>query len=214
MTRTLLALILVTILTSIAAVAQPAKTPAPTPTSAATPPVTSTPRPTTTPAPATSPVPAPATPPAPAVTPLPTPTPPPAPVPVRIIQVSVGSASTLAASQQVVNPEAPKAYLGEWLTLKVDGLAGLIKNTKPDKPLQLYLNGMPLIGSRPFFIRENGEPDSVRFELARTDASKDVWAALLGRPRPWSDDTTETHVSVGAADCKADCVDMTNPRPI
>jgi hypothetical protein len=113
-----------------------------------------------------------------------------------------------------VTKEPPKAYLGEWLTLKVSGLAGLSKNTKPDKPLQLYLNGMPLVGSKPFFIRENGETDKVRFELARTDASKDLWSALLGRPGSWSDDTIDTLVSVGVADCKADCADMTNTQPI
>jgi hypothetical protein len=102
-------------------------------------------------------------------------------------------------------------YLGQWLTLRGCKLDEVAKSATEEKPLLLYLNGMPLKGVSPVILHKDGNMSGVRFELVRTEDSKDTWAALLGRPRTMQ---TDVEVSLGPKDCGAGCTSMTNSLPI
>jgi hypothetical protein len=66
----------------------------------------------------------------------------------RITRVLVGSATDLG-----VDAESRPAHLGLWLTLDVAGLDQLVEKARAaKKPLQLYLNGMPLGDVSPVYL--------------------------------------------------------------
>jgi hypothetical protein len=97
----------------------------------------------------------------------------------RITRVLVGSATDLG-----VDAESRPAHLGLWLTLDVAGLDQLVEKARAaKKPLQLYLNGMPLTDVAPVYLNANGKPSRVRFALVRTENAKLTWSTLLGKPR-------------------------------
>lgn len=111
------------------------------------------------------------------------------------------------ASDTADKPGAP-VYLGQWLTVRgcqIDEIA------PEGQHLQLYLNGMPLKGKDPVVLHKDGNMSGVRFELVRTEDSKDTWAALLGRPRTAE---TDVDVTLGPKDCGEGCKGMTNPLQI
>ena len=120
----------------------------------------------------------------------------------KIITVRAGTATNLG-SDVAKTP----VYLGDWLTFEVENLDEL---TASKKPLQLYLNGMPLQGEEPVYMKENGKI-LLRFPLLRSEESKDTWSALLGRPgiqeRP-------VKVSVGVTGCAEGCTNTTDAVPI
>jgi hypothetical protein len=124
-----------------------------------------------------------------------------------ITRIFVGSASNIGA-------EGLPVHLGDWLTLEITQLDELRQKAMPSKkPLQVFFNGMPLAGVAPFYFEKDGHPTRVRFEVARTEdpASKDTWAALLGRP---GTEWRKAQVSVGVAGCAEGCSDMTDAFPI
>jgi len=121
----------------------------------------------------------------------------------KITRVLVGSATELG-----VDAESRPAHLGLWLTLDVAGLDQLVeKGRAAKKPLQLYLNGMPLGDVSPVYLNANGKPSRVRFALVRTDNAKLTWSALLGRPRA---QRRIVEVSVGLTGCADGCADITD----
>ncbi len=121
----------------------------------------------------------------------------------RITRVMVGSATDVG-----VDAESRPAHLGLWLTLDVAGLDQLVEKARAaKKPLQLYLNGMPLTDEPPVYLNTNGKPSRVRFALVRTENAKLTWAALLGRPRAQN---RIVEVSVGLTGCADGCADITD----
>ncbi|HXO40669.1 MAG TPA: hypothetical protein VN999_04410 [Thermoanaerobaculia bacterium] len=121
----------------------------------------------------------------------------------RITRVLVGSATDLG-----VDAESRPAHLGFWLTLDVAGLDQLVEKARAaKKPLQLYLNGMPLTDVAPVYLNTNGKPSRVRFALVRTENAKLTWSALLGRPRA---QVRIVEVSVGLTGCADGCADITD----
>jgi len=121
----------------------------------------------------------------------------------KITRVLVGSATDLG-----VDAESRPAHLGLWLTLDVAGLDQLVEKGKAaKKPLQLYLNGMPLTDVSPVYLNANGKPSRVRFALVRTENAKLTWSALLGRPRA---QRRIVEVSVGLTGCADGCADITD----
>ena len=129
----------------------------------------------------------------------------------RILVGSGRDTGKVAWSPQdsTVNP----VELSQWLTIegcRLDDLANKAKAA--NKSLQLYLNGMPLAGVEPVLLKTDYKISGVRFELRRTDESKDTWAALLGKPKQTEID--DVKVSLGVADCKEGCADITNPVAI
>jgi hypothetical protein len=133
-----------------------------------------------------------------------------APPALSVAVIRVGSAADIGSDSNV-------AHLGDWLTLDVDRVDYLIAQAqKLHKPLQLFLNGLPLKGVPAIYYKEKNAPDDqipvkLRFELARNDQSKDTWAALLGSP---GFDQRDVNVSVGVAGCAAGCTDITDPKSI
>ncbi len=126
-----------------------------------------------------------------------------------LTSILVGSGRNLGevASNTADKPGAP-VDLGQWLTLRGCRLGEIAKD---GKPLQLYLNGMPLKGVDPVILHKDEKMSGVRFELVRTDDSKDTWAALLGRPNTAR---MAVDVSLGPKDCGEVCTSMTNPLQI
>jgi hypothetical protein len=121
----------------------------------------------------------------------------------RITRVLVGSATDLG-----VDAESRPAHLGLWLTLDVAGLDQLVEKARAaKKPLQLYLNGMPLTDVPPVYLNTNGKPSRVRFALVRTENAKLTWSTLLGRPRAQN---RTVEVSVGLTGCADGCADITD----
>ncbi len=121
----------------------------------------------------------------------------------RITRVLVGSATDLG-----VDADSRPARLGRWLTLDVTGLDQLVEKARAaKKPLQLYLNGMPLTDVPPVYLNTNGKPSRVRFGLVRTENAKATWSALLGRPRAQN---RIVEVSVGLTGCADGCADITD----
>lgn len=121
----------------------------------------------------------------------------------RITRVLVGSATDLG-----VDADSRPAHLGRWLTLDVAGLDQLVEKARAaKKPLQLYLNGMPLTDVAPVYLNTNGKPSRVRFALVRTENAKLTWSALLGRPRAQN---RIVEVSVGLTGCADGCADITD----
>lgn len=121
----------------------------------------------------------------------------------RITRVLVGSATDLG-----VDSESRPARLGRWLTLDVAGLDQLVEKARAaKKPLQLYLNGMPLTDVPPVYLNINGKPSRVRFGLVRTENAKATWSALLGRPKAQN---RIVEVSVGLTGCADGCADITD----
>ncbi len=121
----------------------------------------------------------------------------------RITRVLVGSATDLG-----VDADSRPAHLGLWLTLDVAGLDQLVEKARAaKKPLQLYLNGMPLADVAPVYLNTNGKPSRVRFALVRTENAKLTWSALLGRPRAQN---RIVEVSVGLTGCADGCADITD----
>ncbi|HVT59318.1 MAG TPA: hypothetical protein VHR45_13060 [Thermoanaerobaculia bacterium] len=121
----------------------------------------------------------------------------------KITRVLVGSATDLG-----VDAESRPAHLGVWLTLDVAGLDQLVaKAQAAKKPLQLYLNGMPLTGVPPVYLTTNGKPSRVRFALIRTEDAKNTWSALLGRPRA---QRRIVEASIGLTGCSDGCADITD----
>ena len=137
-----------------------------------------------------------------------------APVPPSIRHIRIGSASEIGKE---MDPRV--AHLGDWLTLDVDGLDGLTQEAAKDKkPLQLFLNGLPLTGVPPVYYQgssgeEGYSPRQIRFQLIRTDEAQDTWTDLLGRPGIVQ---RNVEVSVGVAGCAEGCADskITEPLPI
>src|SRR5579864_30223 len=126
----------------------------------------------------------------------------PPPLP-KITRVLVGSATELG-----VDAESRPAHLGRWLTLDVAGLDQLVEKARAaKKPLQLYLNGMPLADVPPVYLNTGGKPARVRFGLVRTENAKATWSALLGRPRA---EIRIVEVSVGLTGCADGCADITD----
>jgi hypothetical protein len=124
-----------------------------------------------------------------------------------IKRVLVGSASDIGAEHVPV-------HLGNWLTLEISGLDELRKAAaQAKKPLQLFLNGMPLAGVPPYYYKKKDQATLVRFEVTRTDdpASKETWSALLGVP---SGEKRTAQVSVGIAGCAEGCSDMTDATEV
>jgi len=127
----------------------------------------------------------------------------PAPQLPKITRVLVGSATELG-----VDAESRPAHLGRWLTLDVAGLDQLVEKARAaKKPLQLYLNGMPLADVPPVYLNTGGKPARVRFGLVRTENAKATWSALLGRPRA---EIRIVEVSVGLTGCADGCADITD----
>jgi len=121
----------------------------------------------------------------------------------KITRVLVGSATDLG-----VDAESRPAHLGRWLTLDVAGLDQLVEKARAaKKPLQLYLNGMPLADVPPVYLNTNGKPSRVRFALVRTENAKATWSALLGRPRA---QIRIVEASVGLTGCADGCADITD----
>jgi hypothetical protein len=121
----------------------------------------------------------------------------------RITRILVGSATDLG-----VDAESRPAHLGRWLTLDVAGLDQLVEKARAaKKPLQLYLNGMPLTDVAPVYLYTNGKPSRVRFALVRTENAKLTWSALLGRPRAQN---RMVEASVGLTGCADGCADITD----
>ncbi|HEV3075549.1 MAG TPA: hypothetical protein VHB47_14100 [Thermoanaerobaculia bacterium] len=121
----------------------------------------------------------------------------------RITRILVGSATDLG-----VEAESRPAHLGLWLTLDVAGLDQLVAKARAaKKPLQLYLNGMPLNDVPPVYLNTNGKPSRVRFALFRTENAKLTWSALLGRPRAQN---RIVEASVGLTGCAEGCADITD----
>jgi hypothetical protein len=121
----------------------------------------------------------------------------------RITRILVGSATDLG-----VEAESRPAHLGLWLTLDVAGLDQLVAKARAaKKPLQLYLNGMPLNDVPPVYLNTNGKPSRVRFALFRTENAKLTWSALLGRPRAQN---RIVEASVGLTGCAEGCTDITD----
>ncbi|HEY6322507.1 MAG TPA: hypothetical protein VJA16_13205 [Thermoanaerobaculia bacterium] len=121
----------------------------------------------------------------------------------RITRVLVGTATDLG-----VDAESRPAHLGLWLTLDVAGLDQLVEKARAaKKPLQLYLNGMPLTDVLPVYLNTNGKPSRVRFALFRTENAKLTWSALLGRPRAQN---RIVEASVGLTGCADGCADITD----
>jgi hypothetical protein len=121
----------------------------------------------------------------------------------RITRVLVGSATDLG-----VDADSRPAHLGRWLTLDVAGLDQLVEKARAaKKPLQLYLNGMPLTDVAPVYLNTTGKPSRVRFALVRTENAKLTWSALLGRPRAQN---RIVEVSVGLTGCADGCADITD----
>jgi hypothetical protein len=131
----------------------------------------------------------------------------------KISEILVGSATEIGKNA-LVQP----VHLGDWLTLRIDGLAKLgEKAATAKKPLQLFLNGLPLAGVPPVYLApdDTALDSRIRFEMKRTDDSdsKVTWAALLGKPQTAAGQR-KTEVSVGVAGCAEGCSDMTGAVPI
>jgi hypothetical protein len=121
----------------------------------------------------------------------------------KITRVLVGTATDLG-----VDAESRPARLGLWLTIDVAGLDKLVEKAKAaKKPLQLYLNGMPLTDVPPVYLNANGKPSRVRFALVRTENAKLTWSALLGKPRALR---RIVEASVGLTGCADGCADITD----
>lgn len=129
----------------------------------------------------------------------------------RSILTSILAGSGRSLGKLASTTEGTPVYLGQWLTLRGCNLDLLVKSTAEAKPLQLYLNGMPLKGVDPVILHKDEKMAGVRFELVRTDDSKDTWAALLGRP---STAKVAVDVSLGPKGCGENCTTMTNPLQI
>jgi len=89
--------------------------------------------------------------------------------------------------------DSMEAGLGDWVRVEVEGLSAAAKSgsVKP-ATLLLYLDGRPLPGLQGTLFGPTG--DWLEFRLQRTDASKEAWVALLGRP---THDHRPVRVSVG-----------------
>jgi hypothetical protein len=126
-----------------------------------------------------------------------------------LTEIDTGSGRATGRLPKGAVDEPRSVYLGQWLSLRGCGFEKLLTDN-PGKPLQLYLNGMPVEGARHSLIYDQEKISAVRFELVRTEDSKDTWAALLGRPklRP-----ARVDVSLGVKGCNG-CKDMSNALQI
>jgi hypothetical protein len=89
-----------------------------------------------------------------------------------------------------------QVQLGDDITVEVEGLASLVKKslcTNPHKNILLFLDGKPIKDATPF-PPTDPEKRLLVFPLKRTEASREVWAFILGSPS-WS--PRKTQVSVG-----------------
>lgn len=131
-----------------------------------------------------------------------------------IENICAGTASEIGSERKV--------HLGDWLTLNVKGIEKLGERAKGDKkPLQLFLNGLPLAGVPAIYYQPNGQEQGclkelpgyplVRFHLVRNEDSKETWSVLLGRPGRRDRDV---QVSVGVAGCSEGCTDISTPKAI
>ncbi len=104
-------------------------------------------------------------------TPTPTPTPIPTPKPPPVIMT--------VKSVQPYTSTPGEAGMGEWIVVEVNNLAPAVKSDGIDpRAFVLYLNGRPLQGVTGLPIESN----KLAFQLKRTDASREAWSTLLGRP--------------------------------
>jgi hypothetical protein len=114
-----------------------------------------------------------------------------------IVFIQICSSQTPAVSQpkvvQVKCDGQNKAGLGDRITVVVDNLAGFLANaTENNHQVVLFINGMMLEGIVPEAI--DTIKRELRFYLRRTDTTKDVWTAVLGRPSKF---IKEVSISVG-----------------
>src|SRR5215210_453868 len=121
-----------------------------------------------------------------------------------------------------INTEPHTVDLGDWLTLDVKGFEDLEKSAQvAKKPLQLYLNGLPLAGVPAVYYKACGKETGcldkplgyrlLRFHLVRNDDSKDTWALLLSRA---GREKRTVEVSVGMAGCAEGCTAISTPMSI
>lgn len=89
------------------------------------------------------------------------------------------------------------AELRDTLTVEVDGLKSLVDEAEcRGKLIVLYLDDRPVVDAAAF-PPSNPFQNVLRFPLQRTEASRDVWAFVLGRP---SFESRDTRVSIGLQD--------------
>ena len=86
--------------------------------------------------------------------------------------------------------------LGDPITLQIAGLAEWVRTHKDRdlKKLTLYLDGQPLDGLEPRIDTEQG---TARYELMRTDKTRQSWCRILGKKLTWQ---REVKVTAGFSD--------------
>jgi len=95
--------------------------------------------------------------------------------------------------------------LGQTIVVRVDSLAHLLQQKKcaekdgRSRALVLFLDDQPLADLSPYPPTDPDQPE-LRFPLRRTEASREVWTRVLGKPS-WN--TRRTKVSVGLEDSYA-----------
>jgi hypothetical protein len=100
------------------------------------------------------------------------------------------------AQRPVANPDIKTVQLQNVIAVKVANLEKLYDRACQNKPIVLFLNGHPVKSLTPYPPTNPGDK-VLNFVLSRTEASKEAWTAILGRP---GFDTREIEVSIGFED--------------
>lgn len=119
----------------------------------------------------------------------------PCPAPEDLTKIKVTRAFKSTPAGGEMQP-ATQVRLGDNITVEVEGLEILVKKslcTNPHKNILLFLEGKPVTGATPF-PPTDPKNNFLVFPLNRTEASRDVWASILGSPS-WPPRTMQ--VSVG-----------------
>ncbi|HLL53287.1 MAG TPA: hypothetical protein VK447_07070 [Myxococcaceae bacterium] len=91
-----------------------------------------------------------------------------------------------------------EAGFGDGVTVEVKNLSALLDEMSGNcGGIVLFIDGMAIKGLPPESCTRDGVNGTVRYRLARTEKSGDVWNILLGRPTGY---TRPVSVSVGAGD--------------
>lgn len=92
--------------------------------------------------------------------------------------------------------------LGDYIIVEVSNLQSLIsENSDKDKKIILYINGLPIKGVFPVFIKDTlGKYSKLEYYLNRSFESKEIWDILLRRPDLEDRSDKKVTVSVGFED--------------
>lgn len=111
------------------------------------------------------------------------------------------------AEQAKAGSKPMQAGLNDWIILDVENLSQLTAKAG-GKPLQLYINGLPLKGLTPYQLRQRAGSTKLRLLLERKDESSKEWSLLLGRPGAR---IRKVRVTLGVPDCGVGCTDIAEP---